>query len=86
MLQLIHSAQAGESEPDYDELLQLASAHVEPGTAPQKIVDRAEELAEMTVALIKAEDNPSILASVTLVIADTPLRVAFLEMIGQRLQ
>lgn len=53
--------------------------------SPEMILTRAAVLAEQTLALIRREQEPAILASVALVIPDQALKVAYLEAIGAAL-
>jgi hypothetical protein len=68
-----------------EKVVQMAMIPPKPDATMTQIVGFAEELAAETVRAIREEENPAILASVTLTISDRAVKVAFLEEVGATL-
>jgi hypothetical protein len=73
---------AAVNECSAETLTEAAMQPLPAGIPPEAIDARAHALARDVVATVMREEEPAILASVTLVIPDQPMKVAFLEAIG----
>lgn len=72
----------GGETPSLGNLLDFAMEPL-PATDAETVMVRAGVLAHRTVELMRAQGDAASLASVTLVIGDQRLKVAFLEVIGE---